>query len=123
MIVVVQPPPPPVLAVEWQEQDTVYRLPGGRVIVLESLRYGSLAVHATLPDDPGTIVLTHLPSRIAIVRVETVEDAVAIAERLWDVCHTAWTDVWDVNKSKIPADVEQWIRRCNAAGKMVEFDA
>lgn len=112
----------PVVKPEWREQTLIFRHTSGRVEAVDAMAYGCLAVHGALPGETGApVVVTHAPTKLAIVRVNEVEDAVAISERLWETCKPAFvTPDKDVDRSKIPPDVVEWIKQCNQQRKLTD---
>ena len=109
------PPPEP----EWQERTLVFRLPTGRVLAEDGWRYGELFVHGALPGDPDLVCVTHVATRLAVLRVVEVEDAIAGAEILWRECRGAWRYADDVDLTKIPKHIETWVRKCNNERKLL----
>ena len=110
------PPPEP----EWEERTLVFRLSGGRIHTEDGWRFSELFVHASLPNDGADLVnVTHVATRLAILRVREVEDAIAGAEILWNECRGAWQYADEIDKTKIPSRVEAWIRECNNQKKLV----
>ena len=108
-------PPDP----EWVEGSLVFRMPWGGVHVADGWRYGELFVHAGLPSDLDYVVVTHVASKVAITRVQEVEDAITIAEILWRECRGAWRCFDEVDKTKISQRMVDWIRECNKQRKLV----
>lgn len=108
-------PATPVVKPEWVERHLVFRFPSGRVHAQLASWYGTLAVHPALPSevDSSLYIVTHTPTRLAIVKVATIEDAVTIAEYLWDNYRLAFYQIDDVDKTKLPPNVVEWIGRCN----------
>ncbi len=121
-LVPVRPGPPPTRTLpEWEETTVVFRFDGGRVVVEDGWRYGTLAVHPTLPDEREVLIaVTHLPTRYkAVLRVKEVEDGIACAEHLWDKCSGLLVGGDELDPSKVPADVVAWIKRCDKERKYV----
>lgn len=118
-IVPVRPPVAPTVLPEWEERTMVFRYSSGAVYTCDCWQYGTLACHPTLPDELHQLVaVTHVPSKLAVVRVREVDDAVAIAERLWETCRDAWIRD-EVDKTRIPADILKWITDCNLQRRKV----
>ncbi len=117
----IQPVAPPPMAPTWQECTYIFRRACGSIFTTDAWRYGTFFVHVTLPEEERVLfVLTHGPSRIAVVRVEAVEDATEIAEFLWTNYREAFCHPGEeVDKAKIPADVIQWIKKCNTERRYV----
>ena len=66
------------------------------------------------------VVITHAPTKLAIIRLEEVEDALRATERLWDLCRPAFvTPDKTVDKTKITSEAERWIRQCNLEKRCV----
>lgn len=107
-------PPTPIVKPEWHEMTLVFRFDSGRVHAEDAMRYGNFAVHCAIPGekDETLVVVTHIPTRLAVVRVTSTEDAAKIAERLWERCRDAFVEVDNVKFEKIPADVLAWIKQC-----------
>lgn len=99
----------------------MWRMDGGRVYTEDGYRYGTLAVHPTLADEKEVLfALTHLPTRYkAILRVKEIEDGIACAERLWEKCGPLLAVNDELDPTKVPADVVEWIKRCNRERKCV----
>lgn len=115
----------PVQKPEWQETSIIFRDDCGTVRAVDGWRYGTLGVHATQDGDlskgVAEVTVTHLTSKIAIIRVTEVEDALAVAERLWELCRPAFCSATDEpDRSKIPEAVVGWIKRCNQERKLVD---
>ena len=51
---------------------------------------------------------SNLPSKLAVARMSSIPDAVQATEWLWAQCRVAWLEE-DVDKSKLTAEVLQWI--------------
>jgi len=113
------PPPEP----EWQEQTLVFRLPNQHIITEDGWRYGELFVHGALPGEmperADLVVVSHVATRLAVLRVKEVEDAIAGAEILWTECRGAWRYCDDVDVTKIPDRIREWVRECNRQQKLV----
>jgi hypothetical protein len=104
---------------EWQERTLIFRFDSGGVHAEDGWWYGTLAVHASLPGEPDLVVVTHTSTRLAILRLKEVEDAIAAAEILWRECRGAWRYADDVDITKIPPHMIDWITRCNEAQKIL----
>lgn len=116
-LVKVGPPRLPPRKPTWESRSIIFRLPGGNIEAIDGWCYATLGVHVTpewIGDDTlATVTLTHIPSRKAVVRVDSTEDAIAIAERLWDKCGEAFVRPGeDVDFTKVPQDVIDWVREC-----------
>ncbi len=121
-LVPVRPGPPPTRTLpEWQETTIVFRLASGGVIAEDGYKYGTLVVHPTLPAEKEVLfALTHMYTRhSAILRVKEIEDGIACAERLWDRCGPLLANNDEIDPVKVPADVVEWIKRCDKERKCV----
>ena len=98
------PPPPPA---QWRELTVVFRRKCGDVKAVDGVALGTLAVHPAWDAD-DCAVITHLPSKLAVARMSSIPDAVQATEWLWAQCRVAWLEE-DVDKSKLTAEVLQWI--------------
>ena len=120
-IVPVRPGPPPSKTLpEWQETTIVFRLNSGGVHAEDGYKYGTLVVHPTLPSEKEVLfALTHIYTRhSAILRVKEIEDGIACAEQLWDKCGPLLVND-ELDPVKVPANVVEWIKRCNRERKFV----
>lgn len=120
-LVPIGPPKVKKTAPQWAEMTIVFRQPAGNLLTEDGIRYGTLAVHPSLnPSDPA-VTVTHLPTKLAVIKVKEVNCAVAFTEQLWDRCSEAFSRPGDdVDRSKIPANVLQWILRCSAQQRLVD---
>ena len=108
----------PVVPTEWREQTLIFRHRSGGVEAVDAMAYGCLAVHAALAGDRAGVVVTHAPTKLAVARVDGVEDAVAIAEHLWATCRAAFvTPDKAVDVPKMPQEIVQWVVECNRQRK------
>lgn len=101
----------------WTECTVIFRETCGRIRAVDGVRYGTLAVHVTqdgnLEQGAAPVTVTHTPSKTAVGRTATVEDAMALAERLWDEAREALHHPGEeIDRSKIPAATMDWLRRC-----------
>lgn len=111
----------PALKPEWRETTLVFRFESGAVLAVDGWRYGTLVVHPVLPTEPrgaALMCVTHAPTRLAILRIDSPEEAMTAAEWLWEVCPKAWTRPdYEVDRASIPAAVEQKCRQVNVLRK------
>ncbi len=88
------------------------------------LAYGGLAVHKYVFEDAkekmGKYVITHIASHREACVVKTEEDAMLIAEHLWDHYRSVfrWRAKEEVKKES-PKEMIDWINECGKAGKYV----
>lgn len=111
--IVVSPPKQPEALPSWVEASFVFRFKCGLIKAVDAWKYGCLYLHVTLPDEKKQcFVLTHGPSKLAIVRVKNHEDAVKIAEFLWKN-YKAVFSAEDVDRKLLPPDIVKWLHECN----------
>lgn len=117
-------PTVPTVKPEWRETTLIFRHQSGRIEAVDAMAYGCLAVHGSLPGEPATsapVVVTHSPTKLAVARVDEVEDAVAIAEHLWDTCRAALVTADKcVDVGKMTPETIQWIKQCNQQRRHVK---
>jgi hypothetical protein len=51
--------------------------------------------------------------------VKEIEDGIACAEQLWDKCSALLAVNDELDPTKVPADVVEWIKRCDRERKCV----
>lgn len=119
-LIKIGPPPAPTLKPEWNERTLLFRGPGGTVVQADGMRLGTLHVHPTLDAQPVQgFAVTHAPSKLAVAIVDGLDDAIAVAERLWQTCAAAFVQVdREPDKSKIPSATVEWIKRCNRSRRL-----
>lgn len=117
-LVIVGPPrahrAPPV----WTEHTAVFRDPSGRVLAEDGWRYGTLIVHPTLPGDltkgMPAVTVTHLPTLLAVLRVNDADDAMRAAEKLWsDAGDALVAKDADAVRARVSTAVREWIEATN----------
>lgn len=119
-LVPTRPPVVPTTLPEWREMTIVFRLSSGAVHTEDGICYATLAVHPSLSENDPAVTVTHLPTKLAIFKVNEANDAVALVEQLWLKCADAFKRRGeDVDRSKVPPDVLQWIKECNLKRKAV----
>lgn len=115
-----RPPAPSVVLPEWREMTVVFRLEGGAVHTEDGIAYATLAVHPSLNDSDPAVTVTHLPTKLAIFKVDEANDGVELVEQLWLKCADAFKRRGeDIDRTKIPPAVVQWIKECNAKRKAI----
>ena len=121
-LIPVGPPKAPPVLPTWSEPFTIiFRLPSGVIHSEDGVRYGTLGIHATLDGDQPPVTVTHLPSKVPLFFTDEVEDAVALAEKLWEVCADAFKRSGEeIDRSKISPPMMAWIRACQKARKVVQ---
>ena len=119
-LVPTRPPTTPTQLPEWREMTIVFRLLGGAVHTEDGICYATLAVHPSLDEKDAAVTVTHLPTKLSIFKVDEANDAVALVEQLWLKCADAFKRRGeDVDRTKIPTSVVNWIKECNAKRKAV----
>lgn len=85
---------------------------------------GSLATHPRVGNDkrnPRPWILTHLPSSLVIVSLDTEEDVARVGQTLWN--HPACRKALLMHRTKealqraLPSWVQSWIRKCALLGR------
>ena len=104
-----KPPPAPLIPIEWCEVTIIFRRHAGNVDAIDGMAYGTLTIHPSL-NDPASVDITHLPSKVRIARMGSVDDARTAAEWLWNQCRTAWTGD-NVDKSKLTREALEWLQQ------------
>lgn len=119
-LVPTRPPVVPTQLPEWYEMTIVFRLSCGAIHTEEGICYATLAVHPSLDEKDAAVTVTHLPTKLAIFKVNEANDAVALVEQLWLKCADAFKRRGeDVDRTKISPAVAQWIKECNTKRKAV----
>ncbi len=120
-LIPVGPPKAPPVLPTWSEPFTlIFRLPSGAIHSEDGIRYGTLAIHATLDEDQPAVTVTHLPTKTPMFYADEVEDAVALTEALWLRCGAALKRRGEeIERLLISADDMAWIKACQKARKAV----
>lgn len=119
--ITVGPPKAQVVEPEWFERTFIFRLNGGGIHAEDGYQYGTLGVHPTLPNEKEQLVsVTHVPSKLSIMRVSTIEDGLKATEMLWAQARDVWK-LYDPDevRAKLPPNIATWIKECNKVKGLV----